>query len=671
MDFFNRIFQPRTVSLIGATETEGSVGRGVMHNLMKGKSKVFPVNPKRETVFGIKAYPDVLKIPEEIDLAVIVTPGKTVYSILKQCVQKKIPGAVIISAGTEASLIQSIKGEMRIIGPNCLGIMNPSWGLNATFAADIALSGNIAFISQSGALCTAVLDWSLKEKVGFSSFVSIGSMIDIDFADLIAYFGKDPETKSILIYMESIGDAKRFLSAAKKVALAKPIILIKAGRTKEAAMAAASHTGALAGSDEVLSAAMRRAGVLRVDTIAEFFAITEALGKQPMPKGPRLTIVTNAGGPGVLATDALIANGGKLAPISGEAMNAYNSFLPESWSHNNPIDILGDASPETYVKTLEIAAKDPNSDGLLVILTPQDMTNPTKTAQELKRFANLGKPVLASFMGAKSVEEGARILIDAGIPVFEFPDMACKTFATMWAHSDQLKELKEKIPPLHCENICPQKGRLLDECASKKILETYQIPVVPTEIAKSPDDAVRIASNMGFPVVLKIYSQTITHKTDVGGVKLNLDTPDSVKNAYREIKKAVSDADFEGVTVQKMVGANGYELILGSITDEAFGPAVLFGYGGSLVEVLNDRSLAMPTLTKTLALSLMKRTKIYEALLGVRGKKGVDIEKLSEILVRFSQMICEQTWIKECDINPLLASPDGFLALDARIIVKQ
>ncbi len=671
MDSFNRIFRPKTVALIGATETEGSVGKGVMNNLVQGDCKVFPVNPKRETVFGIKAYPDVLKIPEDVDLAVIVTPAKTVPAIVQECVQKKIPAAVIISAGTDFSLIMAQKGNMRIIGPNCLGIMNPSCGLNATFASDIALDGNIAFISQSGALGTAVLDWSLKEKVGFSAFVSIGSMIDIDFGDLIEYFGKDPATKSILIYMESIGDAKCFLSAAKKVAISKPIILIKAGRTEEAAKAAASHTGALAGSDEVFSAAMRRVGVLRVDTIGELFAMTESLGKQPIPKGPHLTIVTNAGGPGVLATDALIANGGKLALISSDAMNAYNSFLPASWSHNNPIDILGDASPELYAKTLEIAANDPNTDGLLVILTPQDMTDPTKTAEELKRFAKLGKPVLASFMGAKSVEEGSSILVDAGIPVFEFPDMACKTFATMWTHSDQLKEITEEIPPLSGEEICAPKGTILDEVESKKILEKYQIPVVPTEIAKSPDEAVKIASNMGFPVVLKIYSQTITHKTDVGGVKLNLNTPDSLKNAYAEIFKAVKREDFQGVTVQKMVNLDGYELIIGSITDEEFGPVVLFGQGGSLVEVVKDQSLAMPTLTKTLALRLMRRTKIYEALLGVRGRKAVDIDKLSELLVRFSQMICEQTWIKECDINPLLVSPDGFLALDARIIVKQ
>ena len=675
----DKIFKPERIALIGATEREASVGKAIMQNLLQSSSKVFPVNPKRKTVFGIQCHQSLNEIQEAIDLAIIVTPATTVPSIIEACVEKKVGGAVIISAGfkeagssgaeLEAKIKKIASGKMRIIGPNCLGIMNPKIGFNGTFAADIAEKGNIAFISQSGALGTAVLDWSLKEKVGFSSFVSVGSMLDVNFADLIEYFGTDPATKSILIYMENIVDPVRFLEAAKKVAFSKPIVLIKAGRTEESIKAAVSHTGALAGSDEVLSAALRRAGVLRVETIDELFAMTEALSKQPMPKGPNLTIVTNAGGPGVIATDALISNGGKLTPLNNEQVEVYSTFLPPSWSHNNPIDILGDASPDTYFKTVEVAATDPNADGVLVILTPQEMTDPTKTALKLKEFSTMDKPILASFMGAKRVEEGARVLKEAGIPFFQFPDMACKTFATMWAHRDQLKELKENPTIPKARSL--QKRGVLDEVESKKFLEEYGIPSVQTRLAKSKDEAVEIASAIGFPIVLKIYSKTITHKTDVGGVKLGLKTDKDVEKAFKEIEKNVPEEDFQGVSVQPMVDLNGYEIILGSLTDPMFGPVILFGAGGTFVEVFKDQSLALPTLNRTLAFRLMRRTKIYHALKGVRGKKGVDLEALADLLVNFSRMVLENSWIQECDINPLLATEKGFIALDARIIGKK
>lgn len=694
----DRIFRPKTVAVVGATENEGSVGRTVMQNLMATSfgGEVIPVNPKRPTVLGVKAYPDLQSIPFDIELAVIVTPAKAVPSIIEAGIQKKVPSAVIISAGFKEMgapgialehqiMAHARKGKMRIIGPNCLGIMNPNTGLNATFAAGMALKGSIAFISQSGALCTAVLDWSLREKVGFSAFVSIGSMIDVNWGDLINYFGNDPLTKSILIYMESIGDPRSFLSAAREVALSKPIILIKAGRSAESAKAAASHTGSLAGSDEAFTAALRRVGVLRVDTIADLFGMAEVLGKQPVPKGPHLTIVTNAGGPGVIATDALIAHGGKLSEISSTSMEAYNALLPAPWSHNNPVDILGDASPEIYSKAVEIAAKDPNTDGLLIILTPQDMTDPTKTAEAIEKFAHLDKPVLASWMGAGSVEKGDAILSASGIPTFEYPDMACKTFASMWSHSYNLKGIYE-VPTLphdfHVEEkkveaiiqqALKEKRTILDEYESKKILEAYHIPTVPTRVAKSAEEAVQIAKEMSFPIVLKLYSRTITHKTDVGGVKLNLSTLESVKKAYEEIhasvKKIAGEEHFQGVTVQPMIKLDGYELILGSTVDEQFGPVLLFGSGGQLVEVYKDQALGLPPLTTTLARRMMEQTKIYHALHGVRGRKAIDLAKLEHLLVQFSRLVVEQKWIKECDINPLLASPDHLIALDARIIL--
>lgn len=672
-----------------------------MHNLISTPfgGEVFPVNPKRDSVLGIKAFKDLTSIPTKIDLVVIIIPAKFVPAVIKEAVSLNIPAAIIISAGFKemgppgVKLEQEIlgyarKGRMRIIGPNCLGVMNPTTGFNATFAAGIAKPGNIAFISQSGALCTAVLDWSFREKVGFSAFVSIGSMVDVDWGDLINYFGSDTKTESILIYMESIGDPRAFLSAAREVSLSKPIILIKAGRTEESAKAAASHTGALAGSDEALTAAMKRVGVLRVDTIAELFSMTEAIAKQPRPLGPRLMIVTNAGGPGVIATDALIQGGGKLAEINEQTMKELNSILPAPWSHNNPVDILGDASPEIYAKTMEIVVNDPDSDGILVILTPQDMTDPTRTAKMLKPFAELAKPVLASWMGAESVREGDKLLTEFGIPSFEFPDMACKTFALMWEYSYNLRGIYEVPVASHITesgkakhkalseliaNARKEKRTILDEVESKQVLEAYDIPCVPTKLAENAEEAKKLASEMGFPIVVKLYSRTITHKTDVGGVKLNLQSPEAVEKAFHEIYESVKTKagveHFQGVTVQPMITLEGYELILGSTTDEQFGPILLFGSGGQLVEVYKDRALAIPPLTTTLARRMMEQTKIYKALHGVRGRKSVDLQKLEQILVSFSNLIASQPLIKECDINPLLASPDQLIALDARVIL--
>ena len=446
------IFAPRNVAVIGATEKEDSVGRTLLWNLISNPfgGTVFPVNPKRNNVMGIRSYPSIGDVPDQVDLAVIVTPAPTVPGVIGECVAAGVKGAIIISAGFKeigpegAKLEQEVlatarAARMRIIGPNCLGVMSPLTGINATFAKGMARPGSVGFISQSGALCTSVLDWSLQENVGFSAFVSIGSMLDVDWADLIYYLGEDTRTKSIVMYMETIGDATRFLSAAREVALAKPIIVIKAGRTSAAAKAAASHTGSLAGSDDVLDAAFRRVGVLRVARIAEIFYMAEVLSKQPRALGPNLTIVTNAGGPGVLAVDALIMGGGKLTQISDAAMQELNGFLPSAWSHGNPVDILGDASAERYAKTLELAAADKNSDGLLVILTPQDMTDPTQTAEQLRQAApKVGKkPVLASWMGGADVAAGISILNRAGIPTFPYPDTATQVFNYMWQYTLQ------------------------------------------------------------------------------------------------------------------------------------------------------------------------------------------------------------------------------------------
>ncbi|HLF28436.1 MAG TPA: bifunctional acetate--CoA ligase family protein/GNAT family N-acetyltransferase [Anaerolineae bacterium] len=696
------IFAPKNVAIVGATEKYGSVGRTVLWNLISSPfgGTVFPINPNRSSVLGIRAYPRISAVPEPVDLAVFVTAAPHTPQLVGEAVDSGVKGAIIISAGFKeigeagAELEQQIleqarRNSLRIIGPNCLGVMNPHTGLNATFAAGIARPGNVGFISQSGALCTAVLDWSFRENVGFSAFVSIGSMLDVNWGDLIYYLGDDPNTQSIVMYMETIGDARSFLSAAREVALTKPIIVIKPGRTEGAAKAAASHTGSLTGSDEVLEAAFRRSGVLRVNDIADLFAMAEVLSKQPRPKGPRLTIVTNAGGPGVLATDALITSGGELTEISPEALQAFNAILPPHWSHNNPIDVIGDASPARYVKALEIAANDPNADGLLVILTPQAMTEPTQTAEALAPYAmNTGKPILASWMGGQDVEAGEHTLNKAGIPTFGYPDTAARVFTYMWKSAYNLRGIYETpVMPQDTFDCAPERalaeqiirtvreaGRtILTEFESKQLLAAYCVPIVPTHIATSEAAAVQAADQMGYPIVLKLYSETITHKTDVGGVQLNLKDADAVRSAYREIQAAVTQKvgaqHFQGVTVQPMIDLEGYELIIGSSIDPQFGPVLLFGSGGQLVEVYKDRSLALPPLNTTLARRMIEQTVIYKALKGVRGRPPIDLTALEQLLVRFSQLVVEQPWIKEIDINPLLALPDQLIALDARVVL--
>jgi acetyltransferase len=512
----------------------------------------------------------------------------------------------------------------------------------------------------------------------------------VGWGDLISYFGDDPNTKSIVIYMESIGDARSFLSAAREVALAKPIILIKPGRTEGAAKAAASHTGSLTGSDDVLEAAFKRCGVLRVNNISDLFYMSEVLAKQPRPRGNRLTIITNAGGPGVLATDALLTTGGALAEVSRETMAELNKFLPPVWSHNNPIDVIGDAGPDLYAKTLDVAGRDPNSDGLLVILTPQAMTEATITAEKLKAFGHIeGKPVLASWMGGSEVAGGEAILNRANIPTFAYPDTAARVFSAMHVYNENLRSLYETpVPSADASDLesgrakaqaliesVKKTGRtILTEAESKDLLGCYGIPTVVTKIAKSEAQAVKLAREIGFPSVLKLFSETITHKTDVGGVQLNLKDEEEVRTAFNDIKNAVTEKKgaehFQGVTVQKMIKiSEGYEVILGSSIDPQFGPVLLFGMGGQLVEVFKDKSLALPPLNTTLARRMMERTKIYQALKGVRGRKPVDLAALERLMVGFSQLVAEQIWVKEIDINPLFASGDDLVALDARVIL--
>ncbi len=671
-----------------------------MENLRAFGGKVHPVNPKHTTVLGLPSYPAISSVPGKVDLAVIVTPAASVQGIIRECAAAGVRGAVILSAGFSetgplgAKLEADVRREasktgMRIVGPNCLGLMVPGRALNATFAGAMARKGNIAFISQSGALCTAILGWSLQRNLGFSAFVSVGSMLDVGWGDLIDHLGDDPATQSIVIYMESIGDARSFLSAARQVALKKPIIVIKVGRTEGASHAVASHTGALTGSDDVLDAAFRRVGVLRVDTIEELFALADILSKQPTPRGPRLSIVTNAGGPGALAADALLGSGGELAQPSPSTIAGLNRLLPATWSRGNPIDILGDADPLRYLAAVEAAASDPESDGVLVVLTPQAMTDPLATAEVVRLYAKVpGKTMLASWMGGAEVDGGRDILTQCGLPVFDYPDIAARAFSSMWLRSSNLRALYE-LPSMSSASdegpgareraaeiigLAQKDGRtLLSEFEAKQVISAYGIPTVETRVALSEDDAVSAASRLGFPVAVKLHSESITHKTDVGGVRLGVGDSDAVREAWRSIESSVEAKvgrrHFLGVTVQRMVPREGYELILGSSVDAQFGPILLFGAGGELVEVLMDRAVALPPLTANLARLLIERTKIHAALRGVRGRKPVNLPALERLLVRFSHLVAEQPRIKEIEINPLLVSDSQMTALDARIIL--
>ncbi len=692
-------FRPQSVAVFGASASPGSVGNILMRNLLENPfgGVVYPINPKRRSVQGVFCYPNLAAVPEKVELAVIATPAASVPKLVGDCVERGVSNAIIISAGfaelgtegrkLEAEIRSVARGKIRIVGPNCLGIIHPPSNLNASFAASMAAPGNVALLSQSGAICTAILDWARQAHVGFSSFVSVGSMLDVDFADLIDYFGDDPATKSIVLYMESIGDVRKFLSASRSVSRTKPIIVVKSGRHEAGARAAASHTGALAGADAVFEAAFRRAGVLRVTTIPDLFAMSEILAMQPPPSGPNLAIVTNAGGPGVMSADALMIDGGQLAPLSPETLADLNAALPPFWSHANPIDILGDATPERYRLAVEVCAKDANVQGILVLLTPQAMSDPTETARQILSFAHRpSKPILACWMGGVAVREGIELLNKAGIPTFDAPESAIRAFLHMVQYRRN-QDLLYETPPALPEKSAVDASRvrqifakvraaertLLTEVEAKEVLADYGLPVVPTIACRGVEEAVSAAEKVGYPVVLKLLSTTITHKSDVGGVQLNLGDERAVRTAYDTIEnhlKRLQKAEaFEGVSVQPMIRERGYELIVGSSLDRQFGPVILFGCGGVLVEVFKDRALGLPPLNRMLARRLMERTKIYEALRGVRGQKAVDLEALETLLARFSQLLVDFPEIQEVDLNPVLAAPECVVALDARILL--
>ncbi len=697
----DKIFKPKNVAIIGASVKKDTIGYAVMKNMLDTgfQGNIFPVNLKYNTVLDRHCYHYIGKIADKIDLAVITTPARTAPGLVEECGKAGVGGLVIISAGFkeageeghkmyEEILQTARKYDMRIIGPNCLGILNPNLGMNASFATRSALKGNIAFISQSGALGTSILDWAVDQNVGFSYFVSVGSMIDVSFADLIDYFGTDNNTSSILIYMESLKDARRFMSAARAFARSKPIIILKAGKSKEGGQAAKSHTGSLAGDDAIYDTAFRRAGIIRVDTIAQLFNCAQALAMQPRPRNNRLAILTNAGGPGVLATDYLVQNGGRMAELSEKTMDKLNELLPPYWSQNNPVDVLGDASPETYRQALEICMRDSNVDGILAIFTTQAVSEPAKAAIEVVQVAReRKKPILAVWMGEQDVADAREILEHGRVPHYRYPESAVDVFIRMSQYSQNLKLLYETpsetphefTPDTEMVRKIIQQTRKngqkeLSEHVSKEVMACYDIPVTVNKIASKASEAVQFANEMGYPVVLKIESPDIGHKSDVVGVKLNLDNEDAVRKAFDEIianvKKYKPEAHIEGILVEPMIDKD-FELFIGAKKDPVFGPVIAFGQGGIAVEVFKDTRLGLPPLNMALARQIIRNTRIYPLLKGYRGQPGVDLEELAFTLCKFSYLLMDFPEIAEIDINPFMADAKGGIVVDAHIVLDE
>jgi acetyltransferase len=701
----DKIFNPKSVAIIGASDEEGTVGRALMRNFVEVgfEGNVYPVNLHKTEISGLAAYVDVEQIHGQIDLAVIATPAKTVPDVVEQCGRAGIKGIIIISAGfkeigPEGKALEERIGEirkrydMRIVGPNCLGVVRPSTKLNATFISKMPKPGNIAFLSQSGALGSAILDWAIHENIGFSNFVSLGSMIDVDFGDLIDYFGTDPKTKSILMYIEGLTNARGFMSAARHFARTKPIVVVKAGKFSESAKAAASHTGSLTGEDAVYDTAFKRAGIVRVNEIADLFNSAEVLGTQPLPKGPNLAIVTNAGGPGVMATDALIAQGGQLATLGQKTLEKLNSTLPRYWSHGNPIDILGDAKADRYKVVIEACLKDENVDGILIIYTAQAVAEPVEVAKSIaelcKSRAFQNKTILTSFMGYGAVEEANRVLNQNNIPTYSTPEQAIKTYHYMYQYKRNLELLYETpeelpvdtVPPRRplitiLRNVAMENREILNEAEAKTFLEYYNFPVVKTKVALTEDEAAVVASQMGYPVVLKVLSPQIIHKTEAGGVILDINSEKELREAFNEIvqnaKKYDPTAEIQGLTVQPMIKKHGYEVIIGAKADSLFGPVILFGMGGIGVELFKDFATGIPPLNQTLARRMMEETKVYRLLKGYRNAPAANTKLLEGIIVQFSQMLIDFPQLKEVDINPLFIDENEAFAFDARIVIDK
>ncbi|MEQ8733352.1 MAG: bifunctional acetate--CoA ligase family protein/GNAT family N-acetyltransferase [Rhodospirillaceae bacterium] len=701
---FNALFRSQSIAVIGASNRPRSVGQVVMRNLLAGgfSGPIMPVNPRHKSVAGVFAYPDVEHLPTTPDLAVICTPPQAVPDVIKALANRGTKAAIILTAGlsaqqdgTDTSLIQATLEAaqphlMRILGPNCVGLIIPELGLNASFAQGSIASGKIAFVSQSGALATSILDWSRTKRIGFSHFISLGEATDIDFGDTLDYLASDPKTDAILLYIEAITASRKFMSAARAAARNKPVVVVKAGRAPEGARAAASHTGALAAADDVFDAAIRRAGMLRVYTIHELFDAVETLARAKPPSGNRLAILTNGGGPGVMAADALSLSGGTLASLSKDTLAALDCVLPSNWSQGNPIDIIGDAPPERYVAALEILLRDQDIDAILFIHAPTAIVPSREIAQAIGRLLKeTEKTALGCWLGGDGLDEAESLFANAGIATYETPEMAVAAFLQLINYQHNQRQLME-TPSLGTQHKSSnasevreiitkalETGReMLTEPEAKQVLAAYGIPVVETCLADTPESAAEKAIEIGFPVALKILSPDISHKSDVGGVVLDLANEEQVLDAAinmnKRVRKVHPTAKIEGFTVQKMAQqSNAHEVLVGAYTDPVFGPVVMFGQGGTAVEVVKDRAVALPPLNSVLARELISQTRISRLLKGYRNVPPTNLDALSECLVQISQLIADIPEIMELDINPLFANAEGILALDARIKVSR
>lgn len=699
----DKLFAPSRVAVVGAGTAPMSVGHVVLRNLLEGGfgGVVYPVNPGRESVHGVQAYTAVGETPETPDLAVVCTPAAAVADVVQECGEAGVPAVAVLSAGFRetgeegAALEREVArraatfGGLRVLGPNCLGLIVPRLGLNASFAASMPDDGHVAFVTQSGALATSLIDWARAARIGFSHIVSLGNMMDVDLGDLIDYLGHSRGTRSIILYVENVTNPRKFMSAARAFARGKPIVAYKAGRFPASAKATVSHTGAMAGEDSVYDAAFERAGIVRVDRIEEVFATAELLARERRPAGPGLAIVTNAGGPGVMAADALLARGGLLAELAPDTERTLAEGLPGSASVTNPVDVLGDAPPERFEAAASALLGDPGVDAVLAILTPQAMTDPTAAAAAVVRAGrSRHKPLLAAWMGGPSVAKGVRTLEEAGVPAYNYPEQAVEAFMHLVAYARNLETLHETPRALPVSfaldrgrvrelmaTILSEGSEVLSEASSKALLDAYEIPVTKPLPAASAEDAVAAAERLGYPVVLKVRSPDVTHKTDVGGVAVGVDTPEEVAVAFERIVGAVAerqpDAHVRGVTVQPMVATPGHELLLGARKDPSFGAVILVGAGGVAAEVLGDRTLGLPPLNERLARRTLESLRIWPLLRGHRGRPAVDLDSLLEVLVRFSHLVADYPEIDEIEINPLLATSEGTVALDARAVIDQ
>ncbi|MBX3661523.1 MAG: bifunctional acetate--CoA ligase family protein/GNAT family N-acetyltransferase [Burkholderiales bacterium] len=701
--YLTPLFEPESVAIIGASTRPGAIGAVLIDNMLAAqfRGSLYAVNPKQTSIKGVPCFPGIDKVPQRVDLAVIATPPETVPRLIAQCGLAGVRSVVVITAGfsevgpegarLDRELLENARRHrVRVIGPNCLGVMRPGIGLNATFARGNALPGSLGLVSQSGALCTAMLDWATPNKIGFSSVVSLGGSRDIDFGEIIDYLVNDPKTEHILLYIEGVRDARRFLSSLRAAARLKPVILMKVGRHPVGSRAAVSHTGAMVGADDVFDAAIRRAGAVRVTTIGQLVAAAQALSAHVRPRGNRLAIITNGGGPGVMAADRAADLGIPLADLSQQTIQSLQSALPSNWSHGNPMDLIGDADAARYSAGIAACLGDDNVDGALVMLTPQAMTEPTAVAEAVVEAARgRTKPVLACWMGDASVIEGRRRLAEAGIPVFRTPEPAVEVFAHVSSFYRNQRGLLQTPGPqslrsapdieaakMIIETVLTERRSVLNELESKALLSAFRLPVAKTVIVRSAHEAMLVAEEIGYPVALKIDSPDITHKTDAGGVLLNLGNGQAVLAGYQQIIDSVTrkqpQARISGVTIQPMVvRRNGRELMVGVIRDPVFGPAIAFGAGGVAVEVHKDRAVALPPLNSYLVDEMIRSTRVSKLLGAFRRMPPVKMEALEEVLLRVSELVCELPWIEELDINPLIVNEDGAIVADARVVVGQ